>query len=188
MNSASYKKTYIYTYCWLAQTFGNQIKYAIRNFWVTEALHPSLQPLAEYCHSVSAAITENRQPAASINHAASAGSCWRPCLNLWWARSQACNSATCSPPQPFQWQWAPRHPLPRTPQAHKTRSTTGSLHPYSPNAQWGILSHQQSHTTNQVPSDGYKLHLTREPHLLLQKGPRPELGSPMTPEVAVLPH
>lgn len=165
MNSASYKKTYIYTYYWLAQTFGNQIKYTMRNLWVTEALHPSLQPLAEYCHSVSAAITENRQPAASINHAAGAGSCWRLCLNLWWARSQACNSATCSPPQPFQWQRAPRHPLLWTPQVRNTRLTTGSLHPYSLNTQWGILSHQQSHTTNKVPSDAAISHIWLESHI-----------------------
>lgn len=54
MNSTGYKKTYIYTYLWLAQTFGNQIKHAIRNFWVTEPLHtyfvisPSEQSLTEY--------------------------------------------------------------------------------------------------------------------------------------------
>lgn len=81
----------------------------------------------------------------------------------------------------------PCHLLPRTSQISNKCLSTSSLHPHSLNARQGILSHQQSHTINKALSDGYKPHLTWEPHLLLQKEPSPELGSPTTSEVALLP-
>ena len=81
MNSASYKKTFylhlllISSNIWQSDKIRHQKFLSNRSITYLLASAPSSQPLAEYCHSVSAAITESRQRAASINHAASAGSC-----------------------------------------------------------------------------------------------------------------
>lgn len=154
MNSASYKKTRIYTYCWLAQTFGNQIKYAIRNFWVTEALHPFSLPLPPRSHELNIVIVSVLllwrrgsqlllliMPLAQV----AAGDCAQISGGLDHKPAIQPLAPLTNKPSDSQ---HPCHPLPWTPQICNTCLSTGSLRPYSLNARWGILSHQQSHTAD----------------------------------------